>query len=166
MHLRTLTTNDAPGFILLLQKLDQESEFMLFEPGERVMSEEAQRERITAMQKVDTQVVFAAEVEGQIVGFLGSTAGAQRRSRHTASLVVGVLKAFQGRGIGSALLTELGHWARARQVHRLELTVMTHNEAALKLYQKHGFSVEGTRKDALRVGEAFVHEYYMGKIIE
>ena len=165
MQVRRLRTDDAKAFIDLLAQLDRESRFMLFEPGERLISEEAQRERIAGMREADSQVVFAAEVEGRLVAFLGSTAGAQRRSRRTASLVVGVLEQFQGRGIGSALLRALEDWARAKELHRLELTVMTHNERALKLYQKHGFVIEGTRADALQVDGAFVHEHYMGKII-
>lgn len=166
MHVRALSDGDAKGFIELLEQLDRESKLMLFEPGERVMNEAAQRERIAAMQKSETQVVFAAEVAGRLVGFLGSTVGGQRRSCHTASLVVGVLQDFHGRGIGSALLEALDGWARSKQLHRLELTVMTHNERALRLYQKHGFVVEGTRVDSLRVDGAFVHEHYLGKIID
>ena len=118
------------------------------------------------MRATDTQVVLVADVDGRLGGFLGSTAGAQRRSRCTASLVLGVLERFQGRGIGSALLEAHEEWARAKHLHRLELTVMTHNERALRLYRRHGFVIEGTRADALQVDGAFVSEHYMGKIID
>jgi lipid II:glycine glycyltransferase (peptidoglycan interpeptide bridge formation enzyme) len=37
-------------------------------------------------------------------------------------------------------------WAIERGFHRLELTVNTHNERAIRLYKKMGFEVEGVKK--------------------
>lgn len=56
-------------------------------------------------------------------------------------------------------------WARRHDIHRLELTVMTHNEPAVHLYRSHGFLIEGTRTDSLRVGGVFVDEYAMSKML-
>lgn len=56
-------------------------------------------------------------------------------------------------------------WAKEHHLHRLELTVMRHNEKAISLYEKMGFELEGVRKQALYVDGIFVDEYYMGKIL-
>ena len=40
---------------------------------------------------------------------------------------------------------------RQHQSHRLELTVVAHNQAALALYKKRGFEMEGVRKRAVFV---------------
>jgi RimJ/RimL family protein N-acetyltransferase len=56
-------------------------------------------------------------------------------------------------------------WARERGFHRLELTVMTHNERAIRLYKKMGFEVEGVKKHSLFVNGEYVDEYYMAKLI-
>ena len=47
---------------------------------------------------------------------------------------------------------------------RLELVVFVDNEAAIRLYRKHGFVIEGThRAFALRKG-AFVDAYAMARL--
>ena len=79
--------------------------------------------------------------------------------------MIGVLKEYAGRGIGSALMAEAERWARERGIRRLELTVQTHNQGARVLYEKMGFAVEGTRKYALRVEGSYVDEYYMAKLL-
>jgi RimJ/RimL family protein N-acetyltransferase len=43
--------------------------------------------------------------------------------------------------------------------------VQTHNRTARALYEKMGFVVEGTRKDALRVEGSYVDGYYMAKLL-
>jgi ribosomal protein S18 acetylase RimI-like enzyme len=80
--------------------------------------------------------------------------------------VIGVARAHWRCGIGCRLLDELAAVAAARDVHRLELTVMAHNEAAIALYRGHGFIVEGRRVHALRVEDAWVDEVSMARILE
>ena len=62
---------------------------------------------------------------------------------------------WHGRGVGSALLAAAvdlaDNWIGSS---RLELTADTDNAAALALYRKFGFEIEGTaRRYALRNGE-------------
>lgn len=49
-------------------------------------------------------------------------------------------------------------------MHRLELTVMARNERAIGLYRRHGFEIEGTRRDSVRVGGAYVDELAMARL--
>ena len=51
------------------------------------------------------------------------------------------------------------------QIHRLELSVVTHNEAGLRLYKKMGFKIEGTKRHSLLIDGEFVDEYYMSKLL-
>jgi putative acetyltransferase len=76
-----------------------------------------------------------------------------------------VAREFQRRGVGSALMAAIcdyaDHWAG---VLRLELTVYTDNEAAIALYRKFGFVIEGThRAYALRNGE-YADAYAMARL--
>jgi RimJ/RimL family protein N-acetyltransferase len=79
--------------------------------------------------------------------------------------VIGILEQFTGKGIGTQLFQMLEAWARSNDIHRLELTVMTHNERAIALYKKMGFEIEGIKKHSLFVNGEYVDEYYMAKLI-
>lgn len=165
MLIRTLRPDEAEQFLQLCQQLDEETAFMLLEPGERVLSGEEQHARIERDLAQENHTILVAEDDGRLVGYLEATGGEFNRNRHCVYLVVGVLQAFTGKGIGTQLFTALETWAREHHVHRLELTVMTHNQAGLRLYKKQGFEIEGTRKHALWVDGHYVDEYLMAKLL-
>ena len=140
---------------------------MLLEPGERVITVEKQRKRIKGILSRDNQTILVAEDQGgQLVGHLTAFGGIYNRNRHTVDLVIGILQGFTGQGIGTQMFTQVEEWARTHAIHRLELTVMVHNERALKLYQKIGFEIEGLKKHHLRVNDKYVDEYEMAKLLE
>ncbi|HEY8710230.1 MAG TPA: GNAT family N-acetyltransferase, partial [Burkholderiaceae bacterium] len=80
-------------------------------------------------------------------------------------LGISVARAAQGQGVGSALMVALCDYAdRWLGVLRIELTVYTDNEVALRLYRKFGFEIEGTFKGyALRDG-VFVDALAMARL--
>jgi putative acetyltransferase len=80
-------------------------------------------------------------------------------------LGVSVGKSAQGQGVGTALMAALCEYAdRWLGTLRIELTVYTDNEAAVKLYRKFGFEIEGTlRGYAMRDGE-YVDAYTMARL--
>ncbi len=165
MLVRTAKEDDAEGVLELLLRLDEQTRFMMYEPGERSTSVGRQAETLRTLLDSANSTFLLAEEDSLPVGFLEATGGAFRRNRHVAHLVVGVLEEYAGRGIGSALMAEAERWALERGIRRLELTVQTHNRTARALYEKMGFVVEGTRKDALRVEGSCVDEYYMAKLL-
>lgn len=105
-------------------------------------------------------------VDGEVVGSASLAANAPSpRRRHAAELGIAVHDAWQGRGIGSALLEALvglaDNWLN---LSRIELTVYTDNATAIKLYERFGFTVEGTLKNyTFRDGE-FVDAYVMARL--
>ena len=138
---------------------------MLLEPDERTSTVEEQRRRIAGLLATENSTILVAEAGSRFVGYLEAGGGRHRRDRHTAYLVVGILQEFTGRGVGTRLFQHAEKWARERILHRLELTVMTHNEAGVALYRKMGFLIEGTRREALQVKGVWVDEYFMGKVL-
>jgi RimJ/RimL family protein N-acetyltransferase len=90
--------------------------------------------------------------------------GNARRNKHSAYIVVGILKDYRGQGVGTKLFKELEQWAFNHNIHRLELTVVTRNETGLSLYKKMGFQIEGTKRHSLFIDGEFVDEYYMSKL--
>lgn len=108
---------------------------------------------------------LVALLEGEIVGQLTLFQQTHARRRHVATFGMGVLPTCHGRGVGSALLgaaVELcDNWLN---VQRMELTVYTDNRAALALYRKFGFEVEGTSPCfAVRDGQ-MVDAHHMGRV--
>ena len=165
MLIRTAKEDDAEGVLELLLRLDEQTRLMMYEPGERPTSVERQAKTLRTLLASGNSTFLLAEEDGLPVGFLEATGGTFRRNRHVVHLVIGVLKERAGRGIGSALMAESERWARERGIRRLELTVQTHNRTARALYQKMGFAVEGTRKEAIHVEGSYVDELYMAKLL-
>jgi RimJ/RimL family protein N-acetyltransferase len=166
MKIRAIKESDAEQFLLLGKELDEETQFMMLEPGERNLTLEEQTQRIKSVLAQDNQMILVVEHENQLVGFLGAFGGNYSRNRHCAYIVIGIRQEFAGQGIGKQLFETLETWAVERKLHRLELTVMCHNERGIRLYQKMGYQTEGVKQDSLWVNGKYVNEYYMAKILD
>ncbi|TLS37972.1 GNAT family N-acetyltransferase [Pseudalkalibacillus caeni] len=163
--IREAIPDDARAFLKLLKKLDRETKFMLFEPDERKTTEVEQRKQLETFIGKDNKRVFVVENEEDIVGFLLANGGNCNRNKHACYLVCGILQKYTGQGIGTSLFEKMEEWAIKNGIKRLELTVMKHNRAALYLYGKAGFYVEGLKRNSLIVDGEFVDEFYMAKLL-
>ena len=173
MHPIRLAGPENAGALLDLQhRLDAQSEFMLFEPGEREQDPARLRDRLLAQGQSGSfdLVAEAGDAEsgraetggmasGGLAGWLAVDVLPARRARRTGYLVLGVDAAAVGRGLGRSLLAAAEDEAAQRGLGRLELTVMTGNLRALGLYLRCGFEVEGLRRRALVRGTTVTDEY-------
>ena len=121
--------------MLLMQKRN----FMMYEPNERKQHMDIQELETDIYHNVihGNDFLQIAKADNKIVGYLRAERGEFHRNFHTAYIVVGVLKEYQGKGIGTTFFWKI--WKNGRRkisVIRLELTVECHNEAARKLYAK------------------------------
>ena len=132
----------------LLEQMDGESRFLMWEPGERQVSADDIRRSLTDSGGGD-RLRLVALVGDELVGFLVAHRGHVRRVRHRADFTMAVLQDHQSRGIGTELLAALDSWATAAGISRLELTVMSDNEPALALYERAGYSLEGRKRNAI-----------------
>jgi len=164
---KQLRMEEVACFWNLLNMLDTETNYMMYEPKER--------EQCTSLQElsadIQSNVIYghdflqiAAEDE-KIVGYIRGERGKFRRNFHTAYIVVGILRDYAGKGIGTTFFKNLDKWAGENGVHRLELTVECRNHAARHLYERSGFRIEGTRAKSMLVEGNFIDEYYMAKIL-
>ena len=105
---------------------------------------------------------LVAMVGDEIAGQLGlGTNPSRPRRKHAGGIGMAVRDDFQGQGVGTALLQAAvdlaDNWLN---LQRLELTVFTDNEPALRLYKKCGFEIEGTlRRHSFRAGQYFDVNY-------
>ena len=91
--------------------------------------------------------------------------GNTKRTQHSTYIIIGILERYRGKGIGTALFQQLEEWAKKSQISRLELTVVTKNEAGVALYRKSGFEIDGTKRNSLMIDGTFYDEYYMSKLL-
>ncbi|MBC3869671.1 GNAT family N-acetyltransferase [Undibacterium oligocarboniphilum] len=126
-------------------------------------SVEMWQERLKNLDAKD--IMLVALCDGVIVGNAVLHLEQKQRRAHAATLGMGVADAFAGRGVGSALLQELIQLADLwLNILRIELIVFCDNAAAIHLYQKFGFQIEGThRAHALRHG-VFADTYSMARL--
>lgn len=97
------------------------------------------------MQSPDHRMVVA-ESAGMIIGHAGLKMYSGRR-KHVGDIGIAVDESYQGLGVGTqmmeALLDLADNWYNLR---RVELSVFADNAAAIHLYEKLGFKVEGTHE--------------------
>jgi putative acetyltransferase len=108
---------------------------------------------------------LVADLGGAVIGDIGLNPAVNSRRRHAASIGMGVHDDFSGRGVGSALIAAALQVAdRWFDLRRVELTVFTDNQDAIRLYEKNGFVTEGLFRDfAFRDGR-YVDAYSMARL--
>ena len=110
------------------------------------------RERMTTDAALN--YVFVALAEGDVIGSCGLHGNKNPRRQHAWLLGMSVRDDWQGRGVGTRLMTTVldlaDNWLGAL---RLELTVWTDNAVAIAMYKKFGFVIEGTHR-------AFAYEHF------
>ncbi|TRX75013.1 GNAT family N-acetyltransferase [Pseudomonas mangiferae] len=126
-------------------------------------SEEVWTKRLS--QPTEHVYKLVACLNGQVVGQLTVETNTRPRRRHVAGFGMGVAPQAQRRGVGSRLMEAMielcDGWLN---VERIEMTVFVDNQAALALYIKYGFVVEGTSKRyALREG-VYVDVHHMARL--
>lgn len=102
---------------------------------------------------------------GEVVGQLGLHTSPRPRRRHAGQIGMAVRDDWQGKGVGTALLQATVDLAdKWLNLTRLELEVFVDNAPAIRLYEKFGFTIEGTQVDfAFREGQ-YVDTYFMARL--
>ena len=165
IDIREIEVSDAERFLRLSNKIDGETKFMMFEQGERLTTLEEQRDIIKQVISKSNDIIFVADDNGDLVGYIGAYGGEFKRNSHSIYIVIGIRYEYTGKGIGTSLFVKLDEWAGKHKIHRLELTAISNNLSAIALYKKMGFEIEGIKKHSLCVDSSYVDEYYMAKLI-
>jgi len=163
MHYRKLVKTDAERFWEMMNQLDHETKYMLYEPGERIKNI-ARIESLIENSVEGEDFLLVAEENDKIVGYISAQRGGLKRIAHSAYIVVGILQNYRGKGIGTEFFKQLDNWAEENKITRLELTVICENEVAKNLYEKSGFEIEGVKRKSVLVDGIYLDEFYMAKI--
>ncbi|WP_417463993.1 GNAT family N-acetyltransferase [Kordiimonas sp.] len=94
---------------------------------------------------------LVATHDGHIVAMLDSWTDRRRRVAHSTSFAMSVAEGWRCKGLGKKLLSHFIAWVQKHPtLERIELHVHADNTHAIELYTQLGFTLEGTRKNAVR----------------
>lgn len=135
-HLRLVRPEDAPLLQAGFAALSPETRYLRFFAHKGHLSEEEAR-RLTDLDGQDNLAIGAVGDAGTIIE--GMPMGVARYARCSPSVVeaaIVVVDAFQGRGLGRALLVRLAEAARERGITALTFTALAQNRAVRRLVEK------------------------------
>lgn len=147
-------------------QLDNESDYLLFGPGERNINVDITYSYIKKINENERSSIFIAEDENQeIVGFICGETFHSKRTAHVLKANFGVLKNSRGNGVATELATVFITNAKSSGILRIEVTVIKENMPSLNLCKKLGFEIEGLKKSSIRIGYEFHDEYLLAKLL-
>jgi len=108
---------------------------------------------------------LVAEVDGRVVGVSALQLSHCPRMQHVARCGIGVHLDYWNQCVGSALMDAVlelaDNWLNLK---RVELEVYTDNQAAIRLYEKFGFQIEGTKREYAVRGGGYVETHVMARL--
>jgi len=108
---------------------------------------------------------YVAVDEGEVVGWVSIAFPTIESLDHSGTLNMGVLPEYRRRGIGDRLLeSAVSHAFRDGNRWRVQLEVFGDNAAAMALYEKHGFRVEGVARKAVCLDGTFHDVVHMARL--
>jgi RimJ/RimL family protein N-acetyltransferase len=109
---------------------------------------------------------FVAITDERVIGWCDVLMKPRPAMRHSGALGLGVLSSCRGKGVGTALLRATLDAATQRGLTRIELFVRTDNDRAKRLYERAGFTVEGTLRRHLLIEGVYLDSYLMSLLYD
>jgi putative acetyltransferase len=106
------------------------------------------------LKNIPNMIPLVAFHDSNIVGFSTINKHHKERRRGIGDMGIFLHQVFHNVGLGTAMTKRLLALAVEQGLHRIQLEVIEGNKAAVRLYEKVGFRVEGKMRDAFfRAGE-------------
>jgi ribosomal protein S18 acetylase RimI-like enzyme len=159
--IRPITESDVEAYrAIRLRALTEEPESFGASPEDFLrtpLADVAMRLRLS-----DDAFVLGAW-EPELVGTVGFVRQSGLKRRHQGMIwAMYVAPEARGRGLGRALMAEaLARAAALPGIEQVHLGVVTTNSAARSLYLSLGFTIYGTERHALKLGDRYVDEELM-----
>lgn len=159
---RSPVSEDAEGMLAYLKTCASETNFILRCPEECVETVAQEEKFLEHINESDTGIMIVCLVDGEIAGNCQLAFNKRIKTRHRASVAIGLIRKYWGLGIGTAMFNEMIDIARDRGILQLELSYIEGNERAKALYEKMGFSQVAVMPDAIRLKDGtLLDEIYM-----
>jgi len=117
------------------------------------------------VEQLEKNVILGGFDHGELAGMIGFYRQSGPKDSHKGVIWGMYVKArLHGAGLASALLDSAIELARM-QVEQIQLTVVTTNHRAVRLYEASGFRGYGIEKNALKSGERYFDELLMVRFL-
>lgn len=166
ISIRNASVNDIAALAHLKVSVISNASYLLETPSEINPDLTAISRQIEFLSKSGGHYLVAIR-DSELVGCLTFGRHSFQKIRHRGGLQIMVSPDHQGRGIATALLTRFLELSNAQpDLERIDASVMSSNHAAIHLYEKFGFRLEGTRPRAFRFSEStYEDELYFGLLL-
>lgn len=151
---------DAEAILEYLKQVGGETDNLTFGAEGMSFTTEEEADYISQLENSGDGVMMVAKDDGRIVGDASLTR-LPRRMKHRGELGISVLKEYWNRGIGSAFLDRILHFAQENGFEVIDLQVRSDNAAAIHLYEKFGFQKIGTHDRFMKKGKEEISVDYM-----
>ena len=161
-RLRAHETGDALAEARLLMRPAIRRNTVVFAP---FTSEDEGRAHMERPIEGGLNIVAVSATDDTLIGHLALRRETRVHLHHTANVGIAVDEAWQGRGVGTALMRAMIETADDwLGILRITLRVFTDNAPAIALYEKMGFEREGLlRAECFRDG-VYVDAYIMARL--
>ncbi|MCU0533130.1 MAG: GNAT family N-acetyltransferase [Hydrococcus sp. Prado102] len=160
ISIRSLTPADAESYrVVRLRALNEQPPAF----GSLPEDEPNLAETATRLIESDERCFFGAFSNQQLVGIVRISRYDATNEKHRAYLAgLYILPSFRRNGCGKLLVKKALSWVANKQnIRRINLTVVTEQEAAIRLYQSFGFRIYGTEQETFLKNGRFWNEHLM-----
>ncbi len=162
LTLRNPKEEDAEAIISYLNRVGGESDNLLFGENEFHLTVEEEKEYIRRTNEDPNSLMIVGIIDHHLVSIGQIQSYRRKRIAHNSELAISVRKDYWGKGVGSAVMEELIHFAEKHPVIKyVHLGVKAENEKAIRLYEKFGFKKIGTHKKFFHMNGKFYDEILM-----
>ncbi|MBC9931159.1 GNAT family N-acetyltransferase [Chitinophaga qingshengii] len=139
--IRPPVITDAIGLLRNFQRMTQETDYLLFTPGEALeMTERSEEDYIRTYLDNPNQLMLVAIVNDTLVGSVTVNHSGYQKKAHIAEMGIAVERAWGSLGIGRRLMTAMLRWAEQHEkIQLIHLQVFGNNDKAMHLYRNFGF---------------------------
>lgn len=146
--LRSAKPDDASMLKDYLKTVSGETRFLSKEADEVTITDEQEAAFIEKMSSPRNLLIIAF-FDGEYAGNCSfDTNGESRRNAHRAGFGIALFEKFTGKGLGRILMEKALKCAKELGYTQMELTVVSANERAKKLYESFGFKEYGRLPNA------------------
>ena len=157
----------ASSLVHFLEKVSKQTDFATFGDLSH-FSAQAMEESILMDQADPKALTLLATLGDRVIGLCRIAGESDPNFSHIGHLFIVIDKDYWGNGLAQTLLEMMEEWlTEMRPFARLSLEVQARHPAAIHIYEKFGFQIEGRHPRGMRTKEGeFLEIYSMGRLID